>query len=198
MAKYCTECGTKVTPSMKYCPECGKKISKRSKSKSKDENSSKDKESAKKKTKSASKKSSSKKSSSKRKSKKKQSKKGNSRFSRKLVLGLTLFLIGFLLLALYFTVLLPDDSRGLIDENGLIKISPESILELTNNDVASKEGYFCSIKSGNEIYYIKESEIKSLNGLDKPFLAKVKLKKLDNNQEIYAIVEVYDLDGNKL
>ena len=190
MAKYCTECGTKVTPSMKYCPECGKKISKKSQNKSKKEDSSK-------KTNSINKKSKSKKTSSK---KKKGSRKKKQKTNRKLIFGFSFLLIGILLLVLCVTVIIPTtiNSDNVINDTGLIKINPNSIEELTEDDIASKEGYFCRIKSDNGIYYIKESEIKSLNGLDKSFLAKIQLKKLPNGTDIYIIFEVYDLNGNML
>lgn len=192
MPNYCTECGTKVTPSMKYCPECGKKISKKSQNKSKKKEPNKNKnESSKNKTKSTNKKTN---------SKKKKSTKNNKRKIRhKLRLGLVLLVIGVLLVFICFTIVIPNmSSNEVVNNTGLLKIESNSIEELTNDDIASKEGYFCRIISDNGIYYIKQSEIKSLNGLDKPFLAKIMLKQLSNGQEIYVIYEVYDLEGNKL
>lgn len=196
MPKYCTECGTKVTPSMKYCPECGKKISKSKNNSKKESNKNKD-DSTKNKTKSVNKKTNSKKPSSK---KKKRGKKKKQKINLKLIVGLCISLIGILLLVLCITVVIPSTTNSdvLINNTGLLKVNPVSIEELTEEDIASKEGYFCRIKSNNGIYYIKESEIKSLNGLDKSFLAKIRLKQLSNGQEIYVIYEVYDLEGNKL
>lgn len=196
MAKYCTECGTKVTPSMKYCPECGKKISKKSQNNSKENNKNTE-NSTKKKAKHTNKKTNSKKTSSK---KKKTSKKKKQKTNRKLIIGLSFSLFGILLLVLCIAVIIPSTTNSdiLINNTGLLKIDPNSIEELTEDDIASKEGYFCRIKSDNGVFYIKKSEIKSLNGLDKSFLAKIRLKELSNNQEIYVISEVYDLNGNKL
>ena len=192
MPNYCTECGTKVTHSMKYCPDCGKKISKKSQNKSKKKEPIKNKnESSKNKTKSANKKTNSK--------KKKSSKNNKRKISHKLRLGLVLSVMGVLLVFICFTIVIPNMSSNVVINNtGLLKIEPNSIEELTNDDIASKEGYFCRIISDNGIYYIKQSEIKSLNGLNKAFLAKIMLKQLSNGQEIYVIYEVYDLEGNKL
>lgn len=126
MAKYCTECGTKVTPSMKYCPECGKKISKKSQNNSKKENNKNTENSTKKKAKHTNKKTNSKKTSSK---KKKTSKKKKQKTSRKLIMGLSFSLIGILLLVLCIAVIIPSTTNSdiLINNTGLLKIDPNSI-----------------------------------------------------------------------